>query len=80
MPGVKVGRDARIQHAIIGEDVEIPDGDRIGYDSGEDRRRFHVTENGVVSVPGTGFVQPGDLRSFQTKKVHFRETPRIPAS
>jgi len=80
MPGAKIGKDAHIQHAIIGEDVEIPDGDRIGYDSGEDRRRFHVTENGVVSVPGTGSVQPGVLRSFNSRKVHSREMPRIPAS
>ena len=80
MPGVTVGRNVRIQHAIIGEDVVIPDGDRIGCDFSDDCRRFHVTENGVVSVPGTGFVQAGVLRNWKSRRDHPREIPRIPAS
>jgi glucose-1-phosphate adenylyltransferase len=52
MSGVRVGRDAKIQHAIIGEGVDVPDGARIGCDFIEDRRRFHVTGNGVVAVHG----------------------------
>jgi glucose-1-phosphate adenylyltransferase len=80
MPGVTVGRDARIQHAIIGEDVVIPDGDRIGCDFNEDRRRFHVSENGVVSVPGPGFIQPGVLRSYKSRRRHSREATRLPVS
>ena len=52
MSGVRVGPHAKVRHAIIGEGVVIPEGARIGCDSIEDRRRFHVTENGVVVVHG----------------------------
>jgi len=47
---VRVGRHARIKHAIIDRDVLIPRGAMIGYDLEEDRRRHTVTESGVVVV------------------------------
>ena len=50
MPGVRVGRHARIRRAIIDRDVLIPRGALIGYDPEEDRRRHTVTEGGVVVV------------------------------
>ena len=50
MPGVRVGRHARIQHAIIDRDVLIPRGAVIGFNPEEDRRRHTVTERGVVVV------------------------------
>jgi glucose-1-phosphate adenylyltransferase len=50
MEGVSVGRHARIKRAIIDKDVEIPQGMVIGYDAGEDKKRFHVTESGIVVV------------------------------
>jgi glucose-1-phosphate adenylyltransferase len=50
MPGVRVGRHARVQRAIIDRDVLIPRGAVIGYDPVEDRRRHTVTESGVVVV------------------------------
>jgi glucose-1-phosphate adenylyltransferase len=50
MPGVRVGRHARIRKAIIDRDVLIPRGAVIGYDLEEDRRRHSVTEGGVVVV------------------------------
>jgi len=56
MRGARVGRGARIRRAIICEGIEIPDGERIGFDSAEDRRRFLVTENGVVVVQPNNFV------------------------
>ena len=48
---VEVGRHARIRRAIIDKNVLIPAGSIIGYDEIEDRRRFTVTENGVVVIP-----------------------------
>ncbi len=48
---VKVGRHAKIRRAIIDKDVEIPAGIEIGYDHEADRRRFSVTDNGIVVVP-----------------------------
>ena len=50
MPGVRVGRHARIRRAIIDRDVLIPRGALIGYDLEEDRRRHTVTESGIVVV------------------------------
>lgn len=48
---VSIGRRCRIRKAIIDKNVEIPEGVTIGYDADEDRRRFHVTAEGVVVIP-----------------------------
>ena len=50
MPGVRVGRHARIRRAIIDRDVLIPRGALIGYNEEEDRKRHTVTDSGVVVV------------------------------
>src|SRR5882757_5960428 len=50
MPGVRVGRHARIKRAIIDRDVLIPRGALIGFDAEEDRRRHTVTDSGIVVV------------------------------
>ncbi len=51
MEGVTVGKGAKIRRAIIDKEVRIPDGCKIGYDGEEDRRRFTVTDTGIVVVP-----------------------------
>jgi glucose-1-phosphate adenylyltransferase len=48
---VTIGRRCRIRRAIIDKNVEIPQGMTIGYDPVEDKRRFHVTPEGVVVIP-----------------------------
>lgn len=49
--GVKIGRKARVKHAIIDKEVEVPEGVSVGYDLDLDRRRgFTVTESGIVVV------------------------------
>ncbi len=50
MEGVNVGRYAKIRKAIIDKDVNIPQGAVIGYDLEEDKKRFHLTESGIVVV------------------------------
>ena len=50
MPGVRVGRHARVRRAIIDREVLIPRGALIGHDVDEDRRRHTVTDSGVVIV------------------------------
>jgi glucose-1-phosphate adenylyltransferase len=50
MEGVNVGRHAKIKRAIIDKDVTIPQGMVIGYDPEEDRKRFSITESGLVVV------------------------------
>ncbi len=50
MPGVRVGRHARIRRAIIDRDVLIPRGAVIGFNPEEDRKRHTVTDLGVAVV------------------------------
>ena len=50
MPGVRVGRHARIRRAIIDRDVLVPRGALIGFNPEEDRRRHTMTDSGVVVV------------------------------
>ncbi len=51
MDYVEVGRHARIRRAIIDKNVYIPEGETIGYDLERDRKRFFVTESGLVVIP-----------------------------
>lgn len=51
MHDVNVGRYAKIRKAIIDKFVDIPEGMCIGYNLEEDKKRFTVTENGIVVVP-----------------------------
>ena len=48
---VDVGRNARIRRAIIDKGVVIPPGTTIGVHPEEDRRRFTVSERGIVVIP-----------------------------
>ncbi len=57
MDRTHIGEGARIRRAIIDSDNVIPPGMRIGYDLEEDRRRFHVSESGIVVI-GKGQLRP----------------------
>ena len=48
---VNIGRHCRLRKAIVDKHVDIPAGTSIGYDLEEDRKRFHVTESGIVVIP-----------------------------
>jgi len=50
MPGVRVGRHARIRRAIVDRDVFVPRGALIGYNDEEDRRRHTVSDSGIIVV------------------------------
>jgi glucose-1-phosphate adenylyltransferase len=51
MDGVDVGRHCRIRRAIIDKGVAIPPHSVIGYNLEQDRKRFTVTESGIVVIP-----------------------------
>ena len=56
MESVNVGRHAKIKRAIIDKDVSIPQGMVIGFNLEEDKKRFFVSESGIVVVAkGTEF-------------------------
>ena len=50
LPGVQVGRHARITRAVIDRDCVIPDGLVIGEDAAADAARFYRTESGITLV------------------------------
>ena len=50
LEGVNVGRYAKIKRAIVDKDVVIPQGMVIGYDLEEDKKKFAVSDTGIVVV------------------------------
>jgi glucose-1-phosphate adenylyltransferase len=51
MDGCRIRRHARVRRAIIDKNVEIPEGELIGYDLERDRQRYTVSESGIVVIP-----------------------------
>lgn len=50
LPGVQVGRHARVTRAVVDRDCMIPDGMVIGEDAAADAARFYRTESGITLV------------------------------
>ena len=48
---VRVGRHAKLRRCIIDKDVEVPAGVEVGFNLEVDRKRFFVTESGLVVIP-----------------------------
>jgi len=55
MDRVKVGKNCKIQMAIIDKDVDIPEGVNIGYNLEEDKKRFYVDEESNIIVISKGY-------------------------
>ncbi|MBN2135568.1 MAG: glucose-1-phosphate adenylyltransferase [Acidobacteria bacterium] len=51
LTGVSIGRKARIQNTIIDKEVQVPAGYEIGYNIETDRKKFTVSDGGIVVVP-----------------------------
>src|SRR5690606_1074353 len=49
-PSVVVGRNCKINKALIDRSCVIPDGMVIGHDREQDQKRFHISQEGVVLV------------------------------
>ena len=49
-PHVDVGRYSRVRNAIVDRHIHIPEHTDIGYDPEEDRKKYHVTDEGIVVV------------------------------
>lgn len=64
MEGVTIGKRCKIRRAIIDKFSRIPDDTTIGCDPEEDRRRFTVSEGGIVVIPRmTNVARTRPLRS-----------------
>jgi glucose-1-phosphate adenylyltransferase len=48
-----IGRKCKVRRAVLDKNVILPEGTTIGYDLEADRERYHVTESGIVCVPGS---------------------------
>ena len=51
MDNCNIGRHAKIRRTIIDKNVVVPEGTKIGYNLELDKKRFTVTETGIVVVP-----------------------------
>jgi len=58
MEGVKIGRGAVVQRAIIDKNVIVPPGAQIGVDLAVDRERYTVTDGGLVVIGKGDTVEP----------------------
>ena len=50
LPKVDIGRNVRLRRVIIDKYCHVPAGLTAGYHAEEDRKRFHVTENGITLI------------------------------
>ena len=62
MDYVRIERGAKLRHAIIDRHNVIPAGTEIGFDPVQDRKKYHVTEGGLVIVP------LGDVRYYSREE------------
>lgn len=51
MDNCNIGRHAKIRRAIIDKNVNVPEHEEIGFDTEIDKKRFTVTETGIVVIP-----------------------------
>jgi glucose-1-phosphate adenylyltransferase len=47
-----IGRRARLRRVVLDKNVRVPEDAEIGYDLEGDRRKYHVTESGLVVIGG----------------------------
>lgn len=50
LPNVDIGRNVVLRRVVIDKGARIPEGMQIGVNHEEDRKRFHVSEKGIVLV------------------------------
>lgn len=48
---VKIGKNVRLNKCIVDKHVVIPDNETIGHDLEADKKRFTVTDSGIVVIP-----------------------------
>ncbi len=51
MDNCNIGRHSRIRRAILDKNVKVPEGTEIGFDIESDKKKFKVTETGIVVIP-----------------------------
>jgi glucose-1-phosphate adenylyltransferase len=64
LPGTTIGRNCRLQRAIIDRGCHVPDGTIVGRDATRDGERFHVSEGGIVLVTSEALAQSVAERDY----------------
>ena len=54
---MRIGKGAVVRHCILDKNVYVADGEIIGVDLEKDRKRYTVSDNGVVVVGKNQVVQ-----------------------
>jgi glucose-1-phosphate adenylyltransferase len=49
-PDVEISENAQVRRAIIDRGIRVEPGDKIGFDLEQDRKRFFVSESGIVVI------------------------------
>jgi glucose-1-phosphate adenylyltransferase len=50
LPDVEIHRHVRLKRVVVDKGCVLPEGLTAGFDPAEDRRRFHVSEKGIVLI------------------------------
>lgn len=50
LPNVNIGRNVKLKRVIVDKNCKIPEGLEVGINPEEDRKRFHVSQNGVTLI------------------------------
>ncbi len=58
MEGCDIGRHAVVRNAILDKNVSIPEGAEIGVDLERDRKRYTVSDDGIVVIGKGQKVEP----------------------
>ena len=53
-----IGAGARLRRVIVDRNAIVPPGTEIGFDSEQDRERYHVSDRGIVVVEGPPSIIP----------------------
>jgi ADP-glucose pyrophosphorylase len=72
MPGVRIGKGARLRRTIVEEGVHIPAGFQVGFDLDQDRNHHTVTKAGVVVVSRTPTISKPAVLSFALRGANTR--------
>ncbi|MDR3611320.1 MAG: glucose-1-phosphate adenylyltransferase [Ignavibacteriaceae bacterium] len=51
MNNCNIGRHARIRRAILDKNVNVPEGYEIGFDLEGDKKKYTITESGIIVIP-----------------------------
>jgi glucose-1-phosphate adenylyltransferase len=68
MEGVEIGKYCKIKRTIIDKGVKISRGTEIGYNLKEDKKRFFVTDSGIVVISKGMKLKSKEVKKFITQR------------